>query len=139
MVLHADAIVDIPPNRVRYFGTTGKMLLPCPATVAALIQRIPEHKLITTDLLRQKLTADFDVEGTCPITTQKALRAVAHDAGETVAYWRVLKKNGQLIASFPGGVEGHAERLQGEGFTIDTSGKVPVVSAYQDNMVHYGD
>jgi hypothetical protein len=42
----ADAIVDIAESQVRYFGGPGKMLLPSPATVAALIQKVPKHKLL---------------------------------------------------------------------------------------------
>ena len=47
MVMLEDAIVDIPENRLRYFGGPGKMLLPSPATIAALIEKIPENKLVT--------------------------------------------------------------------------------------------
>ena len=35
-----DLIVEIPESRVKFFGRTGKMLLPSPATVAALIKEI---------------------------------------------------------------------------------------------------
>jgi alkylated DNA nucleotide flippase Atl1 len=134
----ADAIVDIPPNRVKFFGTTGKMLLPSPATVGALIQRIPVRKLITTELLRKELTDQFKVEGTCPVTTQKALQAIAHDSNQNVAYWRVINKNGQLIARFPGGVAGHAALLRKEGFAIDTKGKAPVVKQFRESLVRFG-
>jgi hypothetical protein len=133
-----DAIVDIPPNRVRYFGTTGKMLLPSPATIAALIQRIPAHKLITTDLLRQRLTDQFEVEGTCPITTQKSLQVVAYDVVTQVPYWRVIRQNGNLMAKFPGGVESHAALLRQEGFTIDTAGKIPSVKQFKESLIHFG-
>jgi hypothetical protein len=70
MVPQEDLIVEIPENRVKFFGGVGKMLLPSPATVAALIKKIPERKLITTGLLCQKLTEQFKVRGTCPVTTQ---------------------------------------------------------------------
>ncbi|MBO0777997.1 MAG: hypothetical protein J2P37_04135, partial [Ktedonobacteraceae bacterium] len=52
MEAQEDAIVDIPENRIRFFGTSGKMLLPSPATVETLIEKIPERQLMTTDLLR---------------------------------------------------------------------------------------
>jgi hypothetical protein len=120
-----DAIVDIPKDRARFFGGTGKMLLPGPATVAALIEKVPARKLISTNLLCRKLTQQFNVQGTCPVTTQKALQAVAHEPGNEVAYWRVIKANGGLIARFPGGAEGQAERLRKEGFAVDSKGKVP--------------
>ena len=134
-MVQQDTIVEIPLNRVKFFGTTGKMLLPSPATVAAVIQNIPARKLITTDLLRQKLTAQFEVEGTCPVTTQKALRAIANDSCSHVAYWRVINQTGGLIGIFPGGVEGHAALLRREGFTIDTNGKTPKVKQFRESLI----
>jgi hypothetical protein len=132
-----DAIVDIPENRIRFFGTSGKMLLPSPATIEALIKRIPRHQLVTTDLLRKTLADQFNVQGTCPVTTQKALQTVARDSSNQVAYWRVIKKNGELIASFPGGREGHAALLRKEGFTIDTKGKQPKIEAFTEHLTHF--
>lgn len=137
MALQEDEIVDIPENRVRYFGSTGKMLLPSPATVAAVIQNIPEHQLLTTDALRKKLTAQFNVQGTCPVTTRKALQSVARESNKQVAYWRMIKKNGELIADFPDGVEGHAALLRKEGFTIEAKGKVPRVKAFAEHLVRF--
>ncbi len=132
-----DEIVDIPPNRIRYFGGTGKMLLPSPATVANLINRIPESKLLTTDLLRKELTDQFKVQGTCPETTKKALKAIANDPRENVPYWRVIKQSGELMTYFPGGIDGHASHLKDEGFTIDTKGKAAKVKNFRDNLVHF--
>ena len=79
----------------------------------------------------------FNVQGTCPVTTQKALQSLAHDSSETVAYWRVINKNGGLIARYPGGVEGHAARLREEGFTIDTKGKSPQVKNFRESLVRF--
>jgi alkylated DNA nucleotide flippase Atl1 len=129
-----DEIVDIPENRVKFFGGSGKMLLPSPATVETLIKKIPEGQLLTADLLRKKLTDQFNVQGTCPVTTRKSLQTVAHDVGKQVAYWRVINKSGELIAHFPGGVEGHAAFLRKEGFTIDTQGRIPKVQAFTERL-----
>ena len=137
MFQQRDEIVDIPPNRVKFFGTTGKMLLPCPATVAAVIAKIPPHKLITTELLRKELTGQFGVEGTCPVTTKKSLQALAQDASSKVAYWRVVNQTGGLISIFPGGVQGHAAHLRDEGFSISTGGKTPTVKQYRDSLVRF--
>jgi hypothetical protein len=130
-----DAIVDIPEDRVKFFGGAGKMLLPSPATVAALIEKVPTRHLITTNLICKKLAQQFNVRGTCPVTTQKALQAVAHDANKEIAYWRVVKANGGLIDRFPGGVEGQAQRLSQEGFTLDRKGKGPKVANFQERLV----
>ena len=135
MTMQADLIVDIPAERVKFFGTTGKMLLPCPATVAALIEQIPTDQLMTTDRLLQQLTAQFDVQGTCPVTTKKAIKALANDPSQKVAYWRVVNKNGGLFANYPGGVEGHAAHLRAAGFTIETSAKSPKVKGFTKSLV----
>jgi hypothetical protein len=137
MELQEDVIVDIPADRVKFFGGTGKMLLPGPATVAALIKKIPKHKLITTNLLCQELTDQFKVRGTCPVTTQKALQAIAHGSNESIAYWRVINANGGLIARFPGGTAGQAALLVEEGFTIDTKWKVSKVKNFRESLVHF--
>ena len=134
MLAHEDAIVAIPPNRIKYFGTTGRMLLPSPATVAALIQRIPRHKLSTTVLLRTELSQQFEVEGTCPVTTQRALQAIAYDDDDEIAYWRIINQNGGLIARYPGGPAQHAALLQAEGFMIDPRGRV---ADFKDSLVNF--
>lgn len=130
-----DAIVDIPTDRLRFFGGAGKMLLPGPATVAALIEKVPAHKLITTHLICQKLTQQFNVRGTCPATTQKALQALAHNPSNEVAYWRVIKASGGLITRFPAGAEGQAGRLRKEGFTLGRKGKVTKVKNFRESLV----
>ena len=135
--LQEDEIVDIPENRIRYFGGPGKMLLPSPQTVAEVIQNVPRAKLLTTDLLRKRLAAQFDVEGACPVTIRKSLLAVARDEEHEVAYWRVINKNGTLIAQFPGGTEDQAARLQAEGFAIHTTGKAPKVAKFDEKLVRF--
>lgn len=132
-----DVIVDIPPNRIKFFGGPGKMLCPGPATVAAVLKKVPLHKLITTNLITKKLTTQFKVQGTCPVTTQKALQAIAHSPNDKIAYWRVVNTNGGLNARFPGGAQGHAALLKREGFTIDTKGSAPKVKDFKDKLVHF--
>lgn len=136
MIQQQDEIVDIPPHRLRYFGGAGKMLLPSLQTIAAVIKRIPEHKLLTTDLLRQELTEQFHVEGTCPITTKNSLQFLANNAPDDVAYWRIIRPTGELMATYPGGIEGHASHLQDEGLTIDTTGRKFKVQNFRENLAH---
>jgi hypothetical protein len=135
--LREDIIVDIAKDRERSLGASGKMLLPCPATVEALLKKIPENKLVTIDLIRKQLADQFNVQVTCPFNTKLCLRAIANDANKTVAYWRVIRGNGELIAYFPGGVEGHAARLRAEGFIIDSEGKKPRVRKNKENLVQF--
>lgn len=135
MELQPDPIVPIPPNRVKFFGTTGKMLLPTPATIAALIQQIPAHKLVTSEILRKYLASQFEVEGVCPVTTQKSLQTVYKTL--PIAHWRVVGKHGELLSRFPGGLEAHAAHLKQEGFVIDTSAKVPKVQGFKDFLTTF--
>jgi hypothetical protein len=137
MELQEDAIVDISPAREKFFGCSGKMLLPSPKTVAAFIQKLPAHKLITTDLLRKKLAEQFEVQVTCPVTLKKALQAIAQDANQKVAYWRVVKKNGELISTYAGGLNVHAALLKQDGFAIEATGKAPKVQDFSESLVHF--
>ncbi|MCA9899683.1 MAG: MGMT family protein [Ardenticatenaceae bacterium] len=137
MALQEDLIVDIPPERVKFFGTTGKMLLPSVATVAALVAQIPASRLLTTTQLRQTLTVQFNVQGTCPVTTRKALKAIAQDASSTVPSWRVINQDGGLLSVYPGGKTAQAARLQAEGLEIEL-GKMPKVKNFTDSLVDSG-
>jgi hypothetical protein len=92
-----DQVVDIPEERLKFFGGSGKMLLPGPTTVAALIKKIPENKLVTTNQLCEELTEQFKVRGTCPVTTQLALQAVAHDATRKVPLLASNQRNRRVI------------------------------------------
>lgn len=134
MTLQEDLIVDIPPERVKFFGTTGKMLLPSVATVAALVAQIPASRLLTTTQLRQTLTAQFNVQGTCPVTTRKALKAIAQDASRTAPSWRVINQDGGLLSVYPGGKMAQATRLQAEGLEIEL-GKTPKVKNFADRLI----
>lgn len=131
-----DEITSIPKTMEKFFGCSGKMLKPCPATVEALVKKVPKGKLTTTELIRKKLAITYKVQATCPATTDKALQAIASSTKKT-AYWRVLKKNGALIAKFPGDVEGHAKLLRKEGFTVDKKGKVPTVKDFTDKLYQF--
>lgn len=120
-----DAIKEISERQIAYFGGPGMMLLPSRATVEALLHKIPPRQLLTTDLLRKTLAAQFKVQGTCPVTTKKVLQLIAHDPATAAPYWRVIKQNGELNTIFPGGTAAQAARLKQEGFTVDDSGKKP--------------
>jgi hypothetical protein len=131
-----DTIVEISKARERFFGCSGKMLKPCPATVAAVVKKVPENQLATTDLLRRKLAEQFQVQVTCPSDFKQALLAAASGPAIDLPYWRVVKQNGELIPRFPGGVEAQAARLEQEGFTIDTSGKKPRVIHFKAKLAN---
>ncbi len=137
MELREDTIVEISASLERFFGCSGKMLKPSRATIEALIAKIPKDKVITIALLREELARQFGVEVTCPSDTKQALKAIANDSAQSVPYWRVLKANGELIAYFPNGREGHAAQLREEGFAIDTEAKAPKVKGYKERLVFF--
>ncbi|CAN5478003.1 hypothetical protein BH09VER1_BH09VER1_27100 [soil metagenome] len=139
MPLQTDQILPIAENRLRFFGGPGQMLCPCPATVATVVARVPEQKLITSDLLCKVLAAQFKVRGTCPVTAKNSLKVVASEPGTKIPYWRVIKTNGELTTLFPGGLEAQAVRLKQEGFSIDTGGRKPRVENFKASLVDLVD
>lgn len=78
---------------------------------------------------------DRKVQGTCPVTTKKALQSIAQDSGPSIAYWRVVKANGELNTIFPGGSAGQAARLRKEGFAIEIKGNVMKVRDFRARLV----
>jgi hypothetical protein len=119
-------IVDIPPKMQSRFGT-GKMLIPKPMDINALINKTPKRKLFTVTQLREKLAKDAHANCSCPMTTGIFLRIVAEVAeedlrsgkGEVTPYWRVIKADGSLNEKFPGGTQAQAARLKEEGHSIE--------------------
>ena len=112
-------VVDDPRGR-------GKMLIPNPLDVDALVRRVQRGKLATVDQIRERLARDFGADLTCPLTTGIFLRIAAEAAEEDATrgerditpYWRVIKSDGSLNEKLPGGVEAQAHRLREEGHTV---------------------
>jgi len=126
-------VVDIPPKMAKRFGT-GKMLIPRPIDVDALIRKVKKGKLVTQDEIRRRLAKDFKVNVACPITTGIFVRIAAEAAEEDqrggekqiTPYWRVIKADGGLNEKFPGGTKAQAARLRKEGHSIQPGkGKKP--------------
>jgi hypothetical protein len=119
-------VVDVPPKMQNRF-LVGKMLIPKPLDINALIRRIPKGRLATVMQIRDKLAKDAHANCCCPLTTGIFLRIVAEVAEEDLRngengvtpYWRVVRADGSLNERFPGGVQAQAARLQEEGHTID--------------------
>ncbi len=112
----------------------GKMLVPNPLDIDALMRKIPKGKLATVDQIREKLAEDFNVDFTCPMTTGMFIRMAGEAAEEDLMskkkqitpYWRVVKKDGSLNPKFPGGAEAQATRLEEEGYITEPGkGKKP--------------
>ena len=126
-------VVDTPPGMQRRYGA-GKMLIPTPALVDALMRKATPGKVITVDQIRERLADDFKVNSTCPLTTGIFVRIAAEAAEEyrhmgredVTPYWRVVKSDGSLNEKFPGGVEAQGRHLEDEGHAIEAGrGKKP--------------
>ena len=128
-----DKIETIPETMEKFFGCSGKMIKPSPETVKSLVRKIRKGKVVTLEQLREKLASDFDVQSACPASTTKALKILSKES-KPICYWRVVKKKGELISQFPGGVESHAELLEKDGLEIDLSKKNPIVVAYEEKL-----
>ncbi len=128
--MEKDTIVDIPENRVKFFGTSGKMLLPSADTIKLALKKIPKGKLITTTTLRQYLTEQFQVQGTCPVTTKKALTLIAKDSDSNVPYWRVVNQNGNIVS----GLGDNMTLLEAEGLNINEKGKTRSIQDYKSHL-----
>lgn len=104
----------------------GRMLIPRPLDVDAVIRQVGEGKLMIVSQIREKLAKQFGADYTCPMCTGMFLRIAAEAAAEDLAsgklpvtpYWRAIKDDGSLIEKFPGGVSAQAVRLEKEGHTI---------------------
>jgi len=112
----------------------GKMLVPKPLDVDALIRRVRKGKLVTVTQIMKRLAKDFHADIACPMTTGIFIRIAAETAEEDLGkgkkqitpYWRVLKVNGSLNEKFPGGTKAQAARLKKEGHRIQPGkGKKP--------------
>lgn len=131
-----DKIEQIPKTMEKFFGGSGKMVKPSTATVKKIVKTIRKGKLATLDLIREKLAHNFNVQAACPASTTKALQFLSIEE-KPVCYWRVVKKNGELIAKFDNGIEGHASLLQNEGFEIDFNKNIPVVVGYESKLCKF--
>ena len=128
-----DIIEPIPKTMEKFFGCTGKMVKPSLSSVKEIVKKVRKGKLITIEQIREKLANDFNVQTACPASTTKALEILSKES-KPLCYWRVIKKNGELLAKYPKGVEGHASLLKKEGFTIDFKKTKPVVVGYENKL-----
>ncbi len=118
-------IVDVPPAMQKRFGT-GKMLIPRPLDVDAVMRKARKGKLVTHSQIRDELARQSGADSTCPMTNGMFVLIAAETAEEDLRagrkritpYWRTIKDNGNLNDKFPGGAKQQAARLRQEGFTI---------------------
>jgi len=123
-------------NRSAEVVEDGKLLIPAPNDVEALVRRIPKGRLTTQGELRRELAKAAGVEAACPLTTGIFLRLVAEASEEDAAagkkrvapWWRVVRDDGKLWDKAPGGMAEQARRLREEGVEVALKRGVPHVA-----------
>lgn len=118
---------------------TGRMVIPAPKEVDALMKRVPRGKVTTINELRAALARKHRVDVGCPITTGIFAWIAAHAAEEAAAegtkritpYWRTLKTGGELNAKYPGGVAALKRLLKAEGHKVLRKGKRHLVPGFE--------
>lgn len=104
----------------------GKMLIPKPLDVDALMRRVEKGKLVTASRIRSKLAKDHGADYSCPMTTGIFIRVAAEAAEEDrkagreniTPYWRVIRDDGSLNEKLPGGTDAQTAYLKKEGHVI---------------------
>jgi alkylated DNA nucleotide flippase Atl1 len=128
-------IVAISPGMQKRFGT-GTMLIPHPSDVNDRIRKVPRGKVITLTQLREKMAHAAGADTTCPLVTGLFIRIIAEAAADEIKsgksrvtpYWRVIRDDGRLLETLPGGPTEQARHLEAEGHSIDTSAKLRLIS-----------
>jgi hypothetical protein len=137
-------VVEIRPDMSQRWGT-GTVVIPAPREVDEIMRSVPKGRLITINIIRERLAKRHGATIGCPITTGIFASIAARAAEEAAAegkknitpYWRTLKVGGTLNEKYPGGVAPQAKRLKEEGHTIepDKSGKPKRVRDFEKALV----
>jgi len=117
----------------------GRMVIPAPLEVDALMRQVPKGRVVTINELRAAVAAKHNADFACPLTTGIFSWIAAHAAAEAEAegekhitpYWRTLKHDGELNPKYPGGVASLARRLRAEGHHVIQKGKRSIVRDYE--------
>ncbi len=123
----------------RYGGEN--MLIAPPLEYNEIMSKIPKGKVITITEIREFLAKKHNAEFTCPLTAGIFLSLAAQASEERednkIAFWRTLKKDGELNPKYPGGVEYQKEMLEMEGHSFITKGRKNIryfVEGYEDKL-----
>jgi len=120
----------------------GKMVIPAPVEVDALMKQVPKGKLVTVNDVRAALALKHKADFACPLTTGIFAWIAAHAAAEAESegarritpYWRTLKNGGELNPKYPGGAQAVARKLRAEGHKITQKGKRALVVDYEQSL-----
>ena len=125
----------------------GRMVVPAPREVDALMKQVPRGRVVTINELRAALARKHGADFACPITTGIFSWIAAHAAAELEAagrkrvtpFWRTLKAGGEVNPKYPGGVEAVGKRLRAEGHRLVKKGKRTMVEGYEGNVTRFSD
>jgi len=123
----------------------GKMLIPAPLEIDALMRKVPEGLLITTDDIRKYLNNKYGTVYTCPLCTGIFSKIAAFASEEVLPspaieinpYWRTLKTKGEINDKYPGGLKKQTELLEKEGHKILAKGKKFFVKDYHKALFKF--
>jgi len=137
-------VVKITPDMSQRWGT-GTVVIPAPREVDEIMRSVPRGKLITINIIRERLAKRHGASIGCPITTgifagiaaRAAEEARAEGKKDITPYWRTLKVGGTLNEKYPGGVDAQAKRLKEEEHIIepDKAGKPKRVRDFEKKLV----
>ena len=123
----------------RYGGT--QMLIAPPLEYNEIMSQVPEGKVITITEMREFLARKYGAEFTCPMTAgifvSLSAQASCEREDDRIPFWRTLKKDGELNAKYPGGIEYQKEMLSMEGHTFSTKGRKNIryfVKNYENHL-----
>ena len=112
-----------------------KMLIAAPMQYNAVMAKIPEGKVITTDRVRAYLAAQVGADVTCPLTAGIFTNVCAHASEERdedkIPWWRTLKAKGELNEKYP---EGQRLHLEMEGHTVVQKDKRYFVENFEEKL-----
>ncbi len=130
-------------QRKKYKAET--MLVPSPEMVYDLMRIIPAGKIITVKEIREILAAENGSDVTCPLATGIFIWIAANASVEmyekgltdwVIPYWRTLKRFGELVSKYPGGIEAQRRQLEAEGIPVIVKGKRVYVKDYEKFLFH---
>ncbi len=138
-------IVKVIDDKMSKRWGTGTVVIPAPREVDKIMKNVPRGKLITINIIREKLARKHNATIGCPMTTGIFAWVAANASDEAAAegkdditpYWRTLKSKGELNPKYPGGIEMQSALLEEEGFAIEPGKgkKLPKIKDFETYLV----
>jgi len=120
----------------------GTVAIPTPKEIDEIIKKIPEGKIVTVDEIRKFIAKKYNATIGCPITigifiiisANASFEDEQNGIKEITPYWRVVKKDGLLNEKYPGAINNQKDRLEKEGHSIISKGKLFFIKNYQEKL-----